>query len=272
MFACTVHSKSITWFLESNLPTKVAKRGSTSRMSTHGWLIARLEMGNLNDQSSEKKNNTYDRMQNHVAIHARNHVAIHDRRRTRPPRCSNESMSAAICFAAHVRAFVVLFLVISVTRPTHTHACHMRSKAIGLPRLKMSFQTKKRAPLQARMREPSLAVSWKAAPPWNGSVRPRCLRHTFTQTQCLLSAFSEPQPSTRINRDRNESPRSSTNGSESTAGKTSGKRRGAIGKQTADHVELVANNHTSAEAFQADRVRSRDRSLSKESTIFSHAH
>ena len=52
--------------------------------------------------------------------------------------------------------------------------------------------------------------------------------------------------------------------------KTSGKRRGGIGKQTADHVELVANNHTSAEVFQADRVRNRDRSFSKESTkIFS---
>ena len=81
-----------------------------------------------------------------------NHVAIHSRRRTRPPRCSNGSMGAAICFAAHVRAFVVLFLVVSVMCATHTHACHMSSKAIGLPRLKMSFRTKKSSPPSSHAR------------------------------------------------------------------------------------------------------------------------
>ena len=51
--ACTVHSKSLTKLLESNVPTRVAttKYGFISCMSTHGWLIAHPEMGIIGGHS-----------------------------------------------------------------------------------------------------------------------------------------------------------------------------------------------------------------------------
>ena len=56
IFACTVRSKVIMKFLESNLPTRVAttRYGFIFCMSTHGWLIAHLEMGIIGGQSSER--------------------------------------------------------------------------------------------------------------------------------------------------------------------------------------------------------------------------
>ena len=52
-FAWTVRSKSLTKLLESNIPTRVAttKCGFISYMSTHGWLIAHLEIGNIGGHS-----------------------------------------------------------------------------------------------------------------------------------------------------------------------------------------------------------------------------
>ena len=52
--ACTVRSIFIMKFLESGLPTRVAttRYGFISCMSTYGWLIAHLEMGNIGGQSS----------------------------------------------------------------------------------------------------------------------------------------------------------------------------------------------------------------------------
>ena len=54
IFACTVRSKFLMKFLESNIPTRVAttKYGFISCMSTHGWLVAHLEMGNIGGQPS----------------------------------------------------------------------------------------------------------------------------------------------------------------------------------------------------------------------------
>ena len=56
IFACTVRSKFHVKLLESNIPTRVAttKYGFISCMSTHGWFIAHLEMGNIGGHSSGK--------------------------------------------------------------------------------------------------------------------------------------------------------------------------------------------------------------------------
>ena len=107
-FARTVRSKSLTKLFESNIPTRVSttKYGSVSYMSTHGWLIAHPEMGNIGGHSSGKRNSPYDQttwpsaQENHVAIRARKR----DNSRMPPrcprrPRCSaRKFMSAAIRF------------------------------------------------------------------------------------------------------------------------------------------------------------------------------
>ena len=110
IFACTVRSKSLTKFLESNIPTRVAptKCGFISYMSTHGWLIAHPEMGNIGGHLSgtgtvrtTTSRTTWPSTQEiHVAIRVRKRDnsrralgAMH------PPRCSeSDLMSAANWF------------------------------------------------------------------------------------------------------------------------------------------------------------------------------
>ena len=72
IFAYTVRSTFIMNLLESNVPTRVAtsRYEFISCTSTHGWLIAHLEMSNIGGQTIRKGISPHDHKLNHVAIHA----------------------------------------------------------------------------------------------------------------------------------------------------------------------------------------------------------
>ena len=121
IFACTVRSKFLMKLLESNIPTRVAttKSGFISCMSTHGWLIAHLEMGNIGGPSSGRGTVRTTTSRTTWPSTQEIHVAIRIRKRDnsrmapdamRPPRCSaSEVMSAAIRFKRRCQAPTKVF-------------------------------------------------------------------------------------------------------------------------------------------------------------------
>ena len=170
IFACTVRSKFVMKLLESNIPTRVitTKYGFISCVSTHGWLIAHLEMRNIGGQPSGKETvrtttsgTTWPSTQeNQVAIRVR---TFDDLRMApnamRPPRRSaSEFMSVANWFAAHMRAFVARYsshvFVLFGHAPSLIHSlrtCHTTSKAIGLLSPKRVSYTEKNSRKDGRV-------------------------------------------------------------------------------------------------------------------------
>ena len=141
------------------LPTRVAttRHGFISCMSTHDWLIAHLEMGNIGGQSSGKETVRTTTGRTTWPSTQKNHVAIP----MRPPRCSaSESHECGKLFrrpCAGIRGSLFSPVCLSrlVTRP-HPLIAHMSHEVQGhrpaLPKRVFFFFEKTKKTLQDKKR------------------------------------------------------------------------------------------------------------------------
>ena len=148
IFACASLSKLTMKFLESSPPTKLAtmKYGFISCMSTHGWLIARLEVGITDGPLSGKGIIPTIACEPRVAIHE----GERDNSRTPP-----EVECSSTCSVSEFHEFGSLFrrphagaygsLPVSIVfshAHSSTHCTHVTRgpRPIGLPLLKVFFK------------------------------------------------------------------------------------------------------------------------------------